>query len=151
MGKINVTKLILGGLAAGLVCNVFDGVLNAVILSDQWTTFQKALGHPEQFSVNQVILFNVLGFATGILAVWIYAGIRTRFHPGPGTAIRAGLVTWALFSLLPNLFTIITGVMPANLLAAVIAVGIVEYPLATLVGAWVYKEAAAPKASAARA
>ena len=151
MSKINVSRVILGGLAAGLVCNIFDGVLNAVVLTDQWGAVQKALGHSALFSVNQVILFNVLGFATGILAVWIYAAIRSRFQPGPATAVRAGLVTWALFNLLPNLFLITTGVLPASLLGAVIGLGIIEYPVATLVGAAIYKELGEERAAAARA
>ena len=151
MSKINVSRVILGGLAAGLVCNIFDGVLNAVVLTDQWGAVQKALGHSALFSVNQVILFNVLGFATGILAVWIYAAIRSRFQPGPATAVRAGLATWALFNLLPNLFLITTGVLPASLLGAVIGLGIIEYPVATLVGAAIYKELGEERAAAARA
>jgi hypothetical protein len=33
-------------------------------------------------------------FILGILTVLVYAGIRSRFGPGPGTALRAALVIW---------------------------------------------------------
>lgn len=149
MPKLNTSRLILSGLLAGLVCNIFDGVLNAVILASQWSSVQQALGRPEQFSVNQVVLFNLLGFAAGILAMWIYAAIQPRFESGIPTAIRAGLVTWGLFNLLPNLFLIVTGFLPASLMGPVICVGIIEYPLAVMAGSVVYKQAQVQKTAAA--
>ncbi len=36
MGKINWTRVILGGLVAGVIINVFESVLNGVILTKIW-------------------------------------------------------------------------------------------------------------------
>jgi len=138
-------------LAAGLVCNIFDGVLNAVVLADRWSAVQQAMGHPTQFSVSQVILFNVLGFATGILGVWLYSAVRPRFGAGPATAILTGLLVWALFNAIPNLFIIATAVLPTDLMGITIGVGILEYPLAILAGAALYKESAVQTRAAASA
>jgi len=152
MNKINVGRALLGGLLAGLVLNVIDGVVNAVILADQWAAARTAMGKPALFAVNQVIGFNMLGFAAGIVAVWLYAAMRSRFGAGTSTAVRAGLITWALLVALPNVFLIIADILPANLLGLVIAVGVIEYPLAVMAGGALYKEAGgAEKAAAAHA
>src|SRR5439155_44767 len=42
--------------------------------------------------------------------------IRTRYGPGPNTAVRAGLVTWGIAVLLPNLGYYPLGLFPARLL-----------------------------------
>jgi hypothetical protein len=36
----------------------------------------------------------IVDFILGILTVLVYAGMRSRFGPGPGTAVRAALVIW---------------------------------------------------------
>lgn len=151
MGNINLGRVIAGGLVAGLVANVFDGVLNAVVLADRWSFVQQQMGHSAQFSVNQVILFNVLGFVTGILGVWVYSAVRPRFGAGPRTAILTGLLVWALFNAIPNLYMVTTAVLPRGLMGITILVGIVEYPVAMLAGAALYKESEARARQAANA
>ena len=149
MNKINVGRALLGGLLTGLVLNVIDGVVNAVILADQWAAVQKALGKSGLFTVNQVIGFNLLGFAAGIVAVWLYAAMRSRFGGGTATAVRAGLITWALLVVLPDVFLIVADILPMNLLGLLIAVGVIEYPLAVMAGGALYKEAAGDEKNAA--
>jgi len=48
MGKINLGRVILGGLVAGVIINVAEGVLNGVILQSQcrWGFRAKANGVP---------------------------------------------------------------------------------------------------------
>ena len=36
MGKINLGRVILGGIVAGIVIDIFEGVLNGVVLAKQW-------------------------------------------------------------------------------------------------------------------
>src|SRR5947207_11639667 len=43
MGKINLARVFLGGLLAGLIINIFEYVLNGVVFASQWDTFMKAL------------------------------------------------------------------------------------------------------------
>jgi hypothetical protein len=142
MGKINLGRVILGGLAAGVVVNVFDGVLNGVVLADRWAALARTLGHSALMSPVQIAVINALGFATGILAVWLYSGIRSRFGAGPATAIHIAFVLWALVNAIPNAYMIAIGVLPIDLTGIVIGVGLVEYPLAILAGAALYKESA---------
>jgi len=84
--------------------------------------------------------FNIWGFLLGIAAVWLYAAIRPRYGAGPTTAIRAGLFTWAVAVFLANLGNYPLGLFPTRLLVITSIVALVEIVVATLVGAWLYKE-----------
>jgi hypothetical protein len=144
MGKMNVGGVILGGLAAGLVMNVSEAILHAGVLAadgakllEEW----KRLGlEPD---VRPSLLFWLVGitFVLGILAVWTYAAIRPRFGAGPRTALYAGLSVWAMSYLYAAVY-VDAGILvwPAKLTWLPVAWGLVEIPVATLLGAWIYRE-----------
>jgi hypothetical protein len=73
--------------------------------------------------------------------IWIYAAIRPRFGAGVKTAVIAGVVTWLVGSCLPTTGFAIMGVLPTNLAAIGCVWALVEFTLAAVAGAWVYKEA----------
>jgi uncharacterized protein YacL len=100
----------------------------------------QALGKPAQLSAGAIVIFNICGFLLSIAAVWLYAAIRSRYGAGPTTAIRAGLVTWAVAVFLANLGNYPLGLFPTRLLVITSIVALVEIVVATLVGAWIYKE-----------
>jgi hypothetical protein len=148
MAHTNRSRVILGGLLAGLVINIVEYVTNGVVLREEWGRTMQALGKPAELSPGAIVIFNVWGFLLGIAAVWLYAAIRPRYGPGPNTAIRAGLVAWAVAVFLPNLGNYPLGLFPTRLLLISTVVALVEIVVATLVGAWLYKEE--EKASAVR-
>ena len=141
MGKINMGRVILGGLVAGIVIDVFEGVLNGVVLADQWTAYMSSIGKPPAFSVGQLVWFNLIGLFYGILTVRLYAAIRPRFGPGPKTAVRAGIAIWLVGYLLPNLTYMAAGLAPTDITITATAVEIVETVLAAVAGAALYREA----------
>src|SRR5258708_39495088 len=97
MSKMKLSRVILGGVVAGLVIDVCEGILNGVILKQQWADAFAALGKAsDTMSVKQIIAFNVWGLAAGIITVWLYAVLRASYGAGPRTAILAGLTGWAL-------------------------------------------------------
>ncbi|MBZ5609761.1 MAG: hypothetical protein LAP38_15985 [Acidobacteriia bacterium] len=152
MGKINISRVILGGIVAGIVFNILGYLVDGLMLAPQWAEGMKALGKAE-FSVNQIVGFNIIGFANGIFAVWLYAAIRPRYGAGPGTAVFAGLMVWAIGVLLPDaIFMGIFGLFPSSLIAATTGASIVTSVVSTLAGAAIYKEASAetPRSMAAR-
>jgi hypothetical protein len=85
INKINWTRVLLGGLLAGLIINVFEFVTNGVVLASQWETAMKALGL--SMSGSALIAFTILGFLSGITAVLLYATTRPRLGPGAKTAV----------------------------------------------------------------
>jgi hypothetical protein len=102
MGKINVARVFIAGIVAGLVADVLGYLVDGKLLAPQWAEGMKALGHTE-FSSNQWIWFNLLGLVGGIVVIWLYAAIRPRFGAGAKTAVLAGLAVWVVGALLPNL------------------------------------------------
>jgi len=101
MGKFNISRLILGGIVAGIVADVLGYVVDGVLLAPRWADGMKALGRTE-FSQYQWIWFNLIGIAGGIFALWLYAAIRPCYGAGPKTAIYAGLAVWFAGVLVPN-------------------------------------------------
>lgn len=152
MGKINISRVILGGIVAGIVNNILAYLVDGLMLAPQWSVAMRALGRPD-FSVNQIVAFNIIGLLYGILVVWLYAAMRPRYGAGPKTAVFAGLMAWAIGALLPNTSLMgIQGLFPANLTVMTTAAAIVESVVAALAGAALYKESAeAGRSMAARA
>src|SRR5271170_5757052 len=102
MGKINLGRVIIAGIVAGLVADILGFVVDGVLLAPQWAAGMKALGRTELFSPSQLIWINLLGILGGIALIWIYAAIRPRFGPGPITAVLAGVAFWVVGYFLPN-------------------------------------------------
>jgi hypothetical protein len=141
MGKINLQKVMVGGLIAGVVLNAVDFVLYGVVLKEQMAAAMTALGK-QPITNAQMPWFVVLDFVAGIFLVWMYAAVRPRFGPGPATAVKAGLAVWFVAGLLNTLFMWPMGLMPQNMMITTLAVMLVEFPLAAAVGAKFYTEGA---------
>jgi hypothetical protein len=139
MGKINLGRVILGGLAAGIIINIFEFVLNGVVLVDQWPELMKSINRPV-LGMNEVVYFNLFGFLQGLVAVWTYAAIRPRFGAGPMTAIIAALLTWTTSYILVDATPTIMGIFPMSMTLMLVGVGLIEILAATLAGAWLYGE-----------
>lgn len=149
MRHTNRGRVLLGGLLAGLVINIFEFVTNGIVLKADWAQAMHALGKNPGVSGSAIAIYNVWGFLAGIAAVWIYAAIRPRYGAGAGTAARAGIATWGLASFLASLANYPSGVFPTRLLVITAVVAFFEMIIATIAGAWLYKEDAAAVRSAA--
>ncbi len=139
MGKINVGRVLLGGLAAGLVLNIGEYVLNDKILASQMTAYfaQHNFPLPTGKAIGVAV---AMTFVAGIVMLLGYAAIRPRFGGGPKTAIIAGLFAWFGIYCYGNTLAAAFGLVPANGLPVLLGWGLVEYVLAALVGASLYKE-----------
>ncbi len=140
MGNINVGRVVLGGLLAGLVLNIGEYLLNDKVLGTQMKAFMTDHKFAEPGS-NFMIVAVGLTFVMGIVIVLSYACIRPRLGAGVKTAIIAGLFAWfgAYFYC-----GIINGVLfgiPMNTMILILIWGLVEYAVAAVAGAWLYKEA----------
>jgi len=138
MGKINWGRVFVGGLVAGLIINLFEYVTNGVLLAANWDAAMKALGR--HFPASAIPVFIVGGFITGVAAIWLYAAARPRFGAGPKTAALTGFAYWIMGYALPTLGQIPVGLFPKRLLVIGSIVGLVEIVVASIVGAWLYRE-----------
>jgi hypothetical protein len=138
MGKINWSRVLLGGLLAGVIINAVEAIMNGVVLGRDWEAAMKALGRT--MSPNTLVVFIIWGFLAGISAIWLYAAARPRFGPGAKTAVLTGFAFWIFCYALPTLGQWAFGVFPQRLLIIGTLAGLVEVILASVAGAALYKE-----------
>ena len=139
MGKIDLGRVVIGGVVAGIIIDIFEFVLNGWYLAGQWTSVMASLNRAP-VGTNAIIAFNIVGLFTGVAAVWTYAAIRPRFGIGPGTAFIAALLTWITAYVLSDAAPAIMGIFPLRIVGTMIGVGLVEIVVATMVGAYLYRE-----------
>jgi hypothetical protein len=141
MGKINWIRVLLGGLIAGVVGIVFQFAVWVPLVGHSLSAALVALGHPMQETVGTTVVMIVLIFLVGILAIWLYAAIRPRYGAGPGTAALAGAVVGLLMGVFPDIaWGLFLRLIPARVWVMDAVLSLVVIVIATLLGAWVYKE-----------
>ena len=144
MAGINTGKVVVGGLAAGVVMNVIDFCANTFVLQNTMKAdFDKL--NPALWAAmngtNSMVGFVVIDFILGILLVWLYAAIRPRFGAGAGTAVKAGLFAW-LFGGAIWYSLVVMGILSNTSFVMAGAVSLVNLVASALVGGMVYKEEA---------
>lgn len=146
MKGINLGRVLIGGLAAGVVLNIGEFILNEPVLGEEWAAAMSARNLPEPGGA-EIFWYVFMTFVLGLALVYLYAAIRPRYGPGVRTAIYAGLIVWFLVWLWCFGSLGIGGMFPTNIVVITLIWGLVEVPLATVVGAWLYSEGdAAPAA-----
>jgi len=144
MGKINIGRWVLGGIVAGIAIDFLSYLIDGVMLAPRWSHDMIRLGRGGEYTVTQVVWFNVIGMALGLLAVWFYAAIRPRFGAGVRTAICAGIAVWVANSLLANASLMFAAHLFSHHLTLYTTAGaLIEIVVGTVAGASVYKEAGA--------
>lgn len=137
MGKINVGKVIVGGIVAGIVMNVFDYVINEMIMkADYMAVFAARNIDPSLISIPTMV---VLDFAMALLLVFTYAAIRTRFGPGPKTAVVAAIIIAMTANVLAAYFAG-QGFFPWSVWAKASVLATANTVVSGLVGCALYKE-----------
>jgi hypothetical protein len=138
MGKINVARVILGGLLAGLVMNVSEYILNTYVVADESAALMDRFGLP-QIGTHQIGVFVAMTFVLGIVMVFVYAAMRPRFGAGTKTAIIAGVTIW-LVSMFGSVVDVVLGILPGDLLVLTGIWALVETVVGAVAGAWLYQE-----------
>ena len=146
MGRINVGRVILGGVVAAIIIDASETVA-AFVFQAQGEEIMANLGLAPP-SAGVMVTFVVLGFVMGVALVWLYAAVRPRFGPGPKTAVIVGIFFWLVAYFLPLLGDNLMGMMPTSMMIAGSSWGLVEICVAALAGGWIYSEGEAPAASA---
>lgn len=138
MNRINMTRVILGGVLAGVLINISEYLRYDVVLRGEFEAGMRALGKGLPQGPTVTTVWTLWGFALGIAAVWLYAAIRPRYGPGASTAVRAGIAVWFFTSLLAIIAMRAMGLFRISVVALLWT--LVECVLATLAGAWLYRE-----------
>jgi hypothetical protein len=139
MGKVNLGRVILGGLLAGLVINCSEFVLNTYVIGADMDAALKAMNRPPMDN-SMILWFVIAGFALGTVVVWLYAAIRPRFGPGVQTAVTGGLTVYLLAYAYPSIFVGAMGLFPARAMIISLCWGLPEIIIGSIAGAWLYTE-----------
>jgi hypothetical protein len=139
MGRINVGRVLLGGVLAGVIVNVGETILNVVVAGKAMETALAARNLPP-VGGSAIGGFIAITFLVGIVTVWLYAAIRPRFGAGPGTAVIAALVVWFFAYFHQSAAMVLMGILPAKVMVLGTVWGLVEIVLGSIAGAAMYRE-----------
>jgi hypothetical protein len=138
MDKINYGRVVLSGLVAGIVLNIGESLLNAVVLARQMEdVFKKINVAPPGGSFIAVAV--VMTFILGLVLAWLYALIRPGMGPGPKTAVVAAVILWFCVYVYSGVINGLIIKVPFSMILIAMIWGLVEYALAGLAGGWLYK------------
>lgn len=134
MGNINYSKVLMGGLVAGILFFALDWLGFMILGMDMeaWAAAH-ALREPN------MAVFVVIDLLLGIMAVWLYAAIRPRFGPGAKTAAIAAAFMWFFFALVYFGFHMMALFTQGDYMKMALW-GVVQVFVATFAGAWLYRE-----------
>lgn len=141
---INTSKVIVGGLAAGLVMNILDFIANGVIFADRMVAELNAF-HPgagdamSAMDSKTIAGFVILDFVIGLLLAYTYAAMRPRFGPGAKTSIITALIFWLFGSIVTTNY-LVMGIMSIGLWLGFGLVYLVCLIIASLVAGALYSE-----------
>ena len=142
MNPINWGRVIVGGLAAGVVLNLGEWLLHEVVLRERMEEAASSMGM-ELPTGSDIAIFVAMTFVLGILLVWLYAAIRPRYGAGPKAAILAGLFGWILLYAFWFGYNLAWEIFPQDMVTISTIWGLFELPIAAMIGGWLYKEEAA--------
>ena len=140
--SINMSKVLIGGLAAGVVMNVSGFVVQGMLLGKRMEAEMLAVAPSLQgkgMEPSTMVARVLTQFVVGILLVWLYAAMRPRFGPGMKTASYAAFVVW-LCGFLFYLDWLYLDMMSPGTYAIVSIVMLITLLAAAGVGGWLYKE-----------
>lgn len=138
---MNIKKVVIGGIVAGVVLNVIDFISNyalAARMKAETDAFKPGLSD-QMGGSSMVISYIIMDLALGIALVWTYAAIRPRFGPGPRTAAFTALLFWLLALIFYSGYRQM-GMMSPGLWWTMAFIGLVNFLLASWAGAKVYTE-----------
>jgi hypothetical protein len=139
---INTNKVLIGGLAAGVVMNVIDFVVYKFILGARMMAESEAFKpgiSGAMMTTSSMVSNIVMDLVLGILLVWTYAAIRPRFGPGFKTAVYAAVLFWVLAGIFLSGY-LHMGMMSTGLWMQFAFFGLVNFLLSAWVGARLYSE-----------
>jgi len=89
---MNVRRVLLSGLLAGLIMNIGEAALHAGILGKDTETLYRTLNVPFPNPAQTIPLLVGVTFLMGVFAIWVYAAIYPRFQNRGKTGVATGRV-----------------------------------------------------------
>jgi hypothetical protein len=138
MQPFSWARVLLAGLAAGVVIDslayivAIEFFLEGAGFAKPWAEAIQAVNNPSLTPTNFIAIQQIGGFPTGLLAIGLYAKMRSRWAPI--------LIAWAVTSVI-GCGVLMLEKIPLSMVAVI--AGLIEVALGTLLGSWIYREAEA--------
>ena len=139
---INTSKVVVGGLAAGVAMNVIGYLGNGVLLAKRMENEMVAVAPTlagKGMSGGIIATRVIMQFVIGMLLVWLYAAMRPRFGPGMKTAAYAALVIW-LCGFIFYMDWLFLGMMKPGTYVVASCVALFSLMVGAWIGGMMYKE-----------
>jgi len=140
MGGINVGRWLAGGVVAGILIWLLEGLGSVFYMSQMEEAFA-AHNLSMEMSAGMIVLTILVSLIAGLTIIFFYAVGRSRFGPGPKTAVIVAVALWFGGYLVSLIGYHMIGLYPGHLLVHWGLIGLVEMIIAALVGGWIYREA----------
>lgn len=138
---MNTKRVVLGGLAAGLIVWLVEGLGSMFTLNEMQSAL-RVHTLTMHVTAGNVVASIVLSLLVGLTLVFFYAAVRPRYGPGPMTAARVSCTLWLASYVTCLIGFGMIGLYPLGLLVKWSVIGLVELLIAGFVGAALYSEAA---------
>jgi hypothetical protein len=138
VGQINWKRVLLAGLAAGLLSNILGIIFAHYFMGREIETLMQERNLT--FGPEVAALHLSSRFALGLFIVWMYAAIRPRFGPGPRTAAIVGVAVWLFTFTFSLLNTLPWKVFPPRVVFIMIGFAFLETAVCAQFGGWLYRE-----------
>jgi hypothetical protein len=139
MSRINVGRVVIGGLVAGVVANAIDYVISTYVLAREMTEMVQRLNLRADLAEQSMWTWIGFDIVYGLLVVFTYVAIRPRFGPGWKTALIAGMCYWVAFTAMSAGYTAM-GMFTHPMFVRSAAFSLLSTLVPALVGAAIYKE-----------
>ncbi len=143
MAGVNAKRVWIGGLVGGVVWLVWAILVNFGLMMGKYQAAMQAgtMLTEEQmrypfFQVVWMMQFLVLG----VLLAAIYAGVRATWGPGPGTAVKVGLIGGVLAGFPVNFYLATWAPFDRGIPGGWLVELLVGAVLAALVAGWFYRD-----------
>jgi hypothetical protein len=144
---INTKKVVVAGIAAGVVMNICDFVVNMMLgaqMQASANAFKPGLGDAmASMDGSTMAGFIIMDLVIGMLLAYTYAAMRPRFGPGAKTAIITALIFWIFGSIVSSNY-LIMGLMSRSLWLTFGFAYLICLVVASLVAGALYSEDTAP-------
>ena len=139
MERLNWSRIVLGGLLAGVVWGVLYAIVLPLVGREFVTSLPGFRGHYPGNTATMRAIVSMGPVLVGISTMWLYAAIRPRYGPGPKTAMLAGFALW-FFGSVVDVEWAALGAVPVGAVVGPVAASLPIVLLAAAAGAWVYNE-----------
>lgn len=141
MAAVNTRRVLMGAVVGGLMWNAWSMLVNVVVLRSHYEAAQHAKQLAEQPHYPYFLPVWILTvFVLAYIMAWLYASVRATLGPGPGTALKVGVLVGFAMAFPLNFSSATWAMLPRILPLWWMIEMWVGAILATLVAGWLYRD-----------